>query len=292
MIDIVRSFQKKTEPRALRQERKKDPSLLSWLRVGTHLSHPQDPAPVTDDSNNIERRVQVGCPAFHWIMTVVVAGSILKILTKTFDNFNKQFSVILGLSISAATDIVVSIARYYYLRNLRTQEMVDAVMVFTINEPHQSSQRDINHKSQNGKCAPRQCERGQQFPVYYKYQFYNNYETEPMHEWATPMARHDDEHSDMDLRASKGRQFRIQGNIAAVRGHLDIRKRASGAHQSGPALKVVSTKSATPRLDRCRGTKELEWIGNKAKNRLPALDDAGVGVVGIRPSGWRRRERS
>ncbi|KAJ7053929.1 hypothetical protein C8F01DRAFT_1374838 [Mycena amicta] len=63
------------------------------------------------------------------------------ILTKTFDNFNKQFSVILvsGLSISAATDIVVSIARYYYLRNLRqgypgTQEMVDAVVVFTIND--------------------------------------------------------------------------------------------------------------------------------------------------------------
>ncbi|KAJ7053931.1 hypothetical protein C8F01DRAFT_1089267 [Mycena amicta] len=49
------------------------------------------------------------------------------------------FLIVSGLSVSAATDIVVSIARYYYLRNLRqgypgTQEMVDAVVVFTIND--------------------------------------------------------------------------------------------------------------------------------------------------------------
>ncbi|KAJ7053902.1 hypothetical protein C8F01DRAFT_504812 [Mycena amicta] len=63
------------------------------------------------------------------------------LLTKTFNNFNKRFSflIVCGLSVSAATDIVVSIARYYYLRNLRqgypgTQEMVDAVVVFTIND--------------------------------------------------------------------------------------------------------------------------------------------------------------
>jgi hypothetical protein len=50
-----------------------------------------------------------------------------------------QHIIVAGLSISAATDIVVSLARYYYLRNMRqgypgTREMVDAVVVFTIND--------------------------------------------------------------------------------------------------------------------------------------------------------------
>ncbi|KAF7353658.1 hypothetical protein MVEN_01050600 [Mycena venus] len=63
------------------------------------------------------------------------------ILTKTFPAFAAGFNIVLtcGMSISAATDIVVSTSRYYYLRNLKqgytgTQEVVDAVVVFTIND--------------------------------------------------------------------------------------------------------------------------------------------------------------
>jgi hypothetical protein len=67
-------------------------------------------------------------------------------------------NVVCGLAVSAATDIAISAARYYFLNNLkqgysawvisiaifscptltclvvRTQEMVDAVVVFTIND--------------------------------------------------------------------------------------------------------------------------------------------------------------
>jgi len=63
------------------------------------------------------------------------------VLTKTFPAFAAGFNIVLtcGMSISAATDIVVSTARYYYLRNLKqgytgTQEVVDAVVIFTIND--------------------------------------------------------------------------------------------------------------------------------------------------------------
>ncbi|KAJ7824492.1 hypothetical protein B0H13DRAFT_2375440 [Mycena leptocephala] len=50
-----------------------------------------------------------------------------------------QINVISGLAVSAATDIVISAARYYYLRDLKQgymakQEMVDAVVIFTIND--------------------------------------------------------------------------------------------------------------------------------------------------------------
>nr|GAT43026.1 predicted protein [Mycena chlorophos] len=63
------------------------------------------------------------------------------LLDKTFALFTSRFNkfIIAGLSVSAATDIIVSVARYYYLRNLNqgypgTQEMVDAVLVFTLND--------------------------------------------------------------------------------------------------------------------------------------------------------------
>ncbi|KAE9388597.1 hypothetical protein BT96DRAFT_947475 [Gymnopus androsaceus JB14] len=62
-------------------------------------------------------------------------------ITKTFPVFAAKFKILFtsGLFVSAVTDIIVSAARYYYLRNLkqgysRTQEVVDAVMVFTIND--------------------------------------------------------------------------------------------------------------------------------------------------------------
>ncbi|KAJ7491270.1 hypothetical protein FB451DRAFT_636638 [Mycena latifolia] len=63
------------------------------------------------------------------------------IITKTFASYGAHFGNLLtgGLIVSAVTDVLVSAARYYYLRNLKqgytvTQEVVDAVVVFTIND--------------------------------------------------------------------------------------------------------------------------------------------------------------
>jgi len=63
------------------------------------------------------------------------------LITKTYPAFAARFKILFtsGLFVSAVTDIIVSMARYYYLRNLkqgylRTQEVVDAVVVFTIND--------------------------------------------------------------------------------------------------------------------------------------------------------------
>ncbi|KAJ7361200.1 hypothetical protein DFH08DRAFT_951805 [Mycena albidolilacea] len=52
---------------------------------------------------------------------------------------NHKGWVVAGMAVSAATDIVISAARYYYLRDLKqgymaTPEMVDAVVIFTIND--------------------------------------------------------------------------------------------------------------------------------------------------------------
>ncbi|KAF7354842.1 hypothetical protein MSAN_01398600 [Mycena sanguinolenta] len=50
-----------------------------------------------------------------------------------------QGAIVRGMAVSVATDIFISAARYYYLRDLKqgymaTQEMVDAVVIFTIND--------------------------------------------------------------------------------------------------------------------------------------------------------------
>ncbi|KAJ4470872.1 hypothetical protein J3R30DRAFT_1132393 [Lentinula aciculospora] len=62
-------------------------------------------------------------------------------MTKTLSEFSNKFRILFtsGLFVSAVTDIIVSVARYYYLRTLKqgylpTQEVVDAVVVFTIND--------------------------------------------------------------------------------------------------------------------------------------------------------------
>ncbi|KAJ6606438.1 hypothetical protein DFH09DRAFT_1387483 [Mycena vulgaris] len=57
------------------------------------------------------------------------------IMTKTFAAYGAQFGNLLtaGLIVSAVTDVLVSSARYYYLRNLK-QGYTDAVVVFTIND--------------------------------------------------------------------------------------------------------------------------------------------------------------
>ncbi|KAJ7491263.1 hypothetical protein FB451DRAFT_1515103 [Mycena latifolia] len=59
----------------------------------------------------------------------------------SFPEFAARFKILFtsGLAVSAVTDVIVSAARYYYLRNLKqgysmTQEVVDAVVVFTIND--------------------------------------------------------------------------------------------------------------------------------------------------------------
>ncbi|KAJ6488521.1 hypothetical protein C8R47DRAFT_482450 [Mycena vitilis] len=72
---------------------------------------------------------------------LALAGAIELILTKSFPVFQANFSTLLtcALASSAGTDLIVSAARYYYLRNLKqgytgTQEVVDAVVVFTIND--------------------------------------------------------------------------------------------------------------------------------------------------------------
>ncbi|KAJ7257888.1 hypothetical protein B0H12DRAFT_1232451 [Mycena haematopus] len=63
------------------------------------------------------------------------------LLSKTFPAFAARFKILFtsGLIVSAITDVIVSGARYYYLRNVRqgytiTHEAVDAVVVFTIND--------------------------------------------------------------------------------------------------------------------------------------------------------------
>ncbi|KAF7368840.1 hypothetical protein MVEN_00209400 [Mycena venus] len=52
---------------------------------------------------------------------------------------NLKATVVGGMAVSVATDIVISAMRYYYLRDLKQgyiaiQEMVDAVVIFTIND--------------------------------------------------------------------------------------------------------------------------------------------------------------
>ncbi|KAJ3794234.1 hypothetical protein GGU11DRAFT_759321 [Lentinula aff. detonsa] len=76
-------------------------------------------------------------------------GACIQMITKTFPDFSAKFKGMFelsnqilftsGLFVSAVTDIIISVARYYYLRNLKqgylpTQEVVDAVVVFTIND--------------------------------------------------------------------------------------------------------------------------------------------------------------
>ncbi|KAE9386452.1 hypothetical protein BT96DRAFT_1006076 [Gymnopus androsaceus JB14] len=73
--------------------------------------------------------------------SLAFTSSAEMIMTKTFPEFTFKFKILFtsGLSLSVVTDVLVSGARYYYLRSLqqgysRTQEVVDAVMVFTIND--------------------------------------------------------------------------------------------------------------------------------------------------------------
>ncbi|KAJ7053874.1 hypothetical protein C8F01DRAFT_503952 [Mycena amicta] len=72
---------------------------------------------------------------------VACVSTIEMLRKKTFASFSVDFDdyLIAGLAISAATDVVISLSRYYFLRNLRqgypgTQEIVDVVVVFTIND--------------------------------------------------------------------------------------------------------------------------------------------------------------
>ncbi|KAF8152820.1 hypothetical protein K438DRAFT_2026765 [Mycena galopus ATCC 62051] len=62
-------------------------------------------------------------------------------MTKRWDVMAAKFSVALvsAWAVSAATDVIISAARYYYLHDfsqgyMATKEMVDAVVIFTIND--------------------------------------------------------------------------------------------------------------------------------------------------------------
>ncbi|KAJ7787566.1 hypothetical protein B0H14DRAFT_3505315 [Mycena olivaceomarginata] len=70
-----------------------------------------------------------------------VASSMLLTKTKTWENIHTHLKAaeVAGRTASATTDVVISLARYYYLRDLKqgymqTREMVDAVVIFTIND--------------------------------------------------------------------------------------------------------------------------------------------------------------
>ncbi|KAJ3813829.1 hypothetical protein EV368DRAFT_63671 [Lentinula lateritia] len=62
--------------------------------------------------------------------------------TKTFFDIAKKTQVVFvaNLFVSAVTDIIIAVARYYYLRDIKrqgylpTQEIVDGIVVFTIND--------------------------------------------------------------------------------------------------------------------------------------------------------------
>ncbi|KAF7361480.1 hypothetical protein MSAN_01181300 [Mycena sanguinolenta] len=61
--------------------------------------------------------------------------------TKTYSSIHARLRIpeVASWTVSGITDIVISLARYYYLRDFKqgymtTQEMVDAVVIFTIND--------------------------------------------------------------------------------------------------------------------------------------------------------------
>ncbi|KAJ7821232.1 hypothetical protein B0H14DRAFT_3876035 [Mycena olivaceomarginata] len=67
--------------------------------------------------------------------------AITRILIKNWSTFGAKYRgyVVAGLAVSVATDIFISAARYYYLHHLKqgymdTQEMVDAIVIFTVND--------------------------------------------------------------------------------------------------------------------------------------------------------------
>ncbi|KAF7361528.1 hypothetical protein MSAN_01186400 [Mycena sanguinolenta] len=75
------------------------------------------------------------------ILGLFVATEMLRSNTRTWEHIHAHFEIgeVTSWTISATTDIVISLARYYYLRDLKqgympTQEMVDAVVIFTVND--------------------------------------------------------------------------------------------------------------------------------------------------------------
>ncbi|KAJ6549910.1 hypothetical protein B0H19DRAFT_1264797 [Mycena capillaripes] len=68
-------------------------------------------------------------------------GAAEMLMTKTWHNIEENFEVpvVSSWAVSAATDVVISAARYYYLRELKQgymsqPEMMDAVVIFTMND--------------------------------------------------------------------------------------------------------------------------------------------------------------
>ncbi|KAF7361501.1 hypothetical protein MSAN_01183600 [Mycena sanguinolenta] len=75
------------------------------------------------------------------VLGLFVATEILITTPRTWANIHARFKIgeVSGWTVSAVTDVLISLARYYFLRDLKqgympTQEMVDAVVIFTIND--------------------------------------------------------------------------------------------------------------------------------------------------------------
>ncbi|KAI0310150.1 hypothetical protein OF83DRAFT_1178869 [Amylostereum chailletii] len=74
-------------------------------------------------------------------LAIVLANTILTLKSKNFLDFAVKWKhlFISGLLLSASTDILISIARCYYVRNLKqgyfqSKEIVDSVVVYTVND--------------------------------------------------------------------------------------------------------------------------------------------------------------
>ncbi|KAJ7736025.1 hypothetical protein DFH07DRAFT_966986 [Mycena maculata] len=74
-------------------------------------------------------------------ISLSVVNAVEMHIYQTFSKFASKFKLLItaGLAVSAITDILVYGTRYYYLRNLQqgylmTQEVVDGILVFTVND--------------------------------------------------------------------------------------------------------------------------------------------------------------
>ncbi|KAJ7637193.1 hypothetical protein FB45DRAFT_458029 [Roridomyces roridus] len=74
-------------------------------------------------------------------MALSIVNAMEMIIEKSFSNFSARIkSLVTGaLIISAVTDLLVSAARYYYLRRLKegylmSQEVLDSIVIFTVND--------------------------------------------------------------------------------------------------------------------------------------------------------------
>ncbi|KAJ3771057.1 hypothetical protein FB446DRAFT_704955 [Lentinula raphanica] len=83
----------------------------------------------------------LSCSEIYVSPLITQATTVEMLITKTFPEFATKFKILFtsGLFVSAVTDVIISVARYYYLRNLKqgylpTQEVVDTVVLTIFND--------------------------------------------------------------------------------------------------------------------------------------------------------------